>query len=123
MMRRPVSLVVLFLVLVACGPSARQRTLQTMFTGATAAQAGFVAWDTDKLDTIASSATTVDAGLAEIAAYKVAREPVVKAFEGVYQAIAAAALLNDDEPSLVSAVSAFEQLRAALRTLTGGRLP
>lgn len=120
-MRPVVRLLVIALVLVACGPSARQQTLRTMLTGATAAQAGFIAWNGEQLDHIAETAQTAELGMDAIEAHEKAVEPVVKAFEVVYRAIAQAALV-DSEP-LTSAVGAFEELRAALKKLTNGRLP
>lgn len=114
---------VLLIVLMACGPSARQQTLRTMYTGATTAQAGFVAWDKEKMLSLSREATTLEDLQVKIAKYKEARSPVVDAFEVVYRGLAAAALLDEDQASLVSAVGAFEQLRLALRTLTGGKLP
>lgn len=123
MMRRPVTVLVFLLALVACGPSARQQTLRTMLTATTAAQAGFISWNGDQLDHIAETAPSFEEGLAAIAEHEKTSSTVVKAFEVVYRSIAAAALLEEDQKSLVSAVGAFEQLRLALRTLTGGKLP
>jgi len=119
----PVRLLVFALLLVACGPSTRQQTLRTVYIATTAAQAGFVAWDGAHSSQIAKRATSLEEGVRELEAYTKARSPVVQAFEVVYRSVAAAALIDEDQKSLIAAVGAFEQLRFALRTLTGGKLP
>jgi hypothetical protein len=123
MMRRPVTILVFALVLLACGPSTRQQTLRTMLTATTAAQAGFISWNGSQLNHIAETAPSYEQGMAEIAELEKSVSPVVKGFEVVYRTIAAAALLDEDQKSLMSAIGAFEQLRLALKTLTKGALP
>jgi hypothetical protein len=123
MMRRPVTLLVFCLALVACGPSARQQLLKTTFVATKAAQAGFVAWDAEKMSTIGKAATSLEDGVSQIAAHKEKRSEVVKAFETTYRVLAQAALLDEDQTSIVTIVGAFEKLRLALRKLTDGRLP
>jgi hypothetical protein len=110
-------------MIIACGASVRQQTLKTMLAGATTAQAGFIAWNGEQLDHIAETAPSFEEGLAAIAEHEKTVSPVVKGFEVVYRTIAAAALLDEDQKSLMSAVGAFEQLRLALKTLTKGALP
>lgn len=122
-MRRPLSLVVLLVVLVACGANVREQTLRTTYTGVTAAQAGFLAWDRVHQLELAQTATTYEHGVEQLHAYHAAREPVLEAFEATYRALAAAAIADKDDESLFSAVRAFERLRTALRALTKGRVP
>lgn len=117
-----VSLVLLAALLAACA-STREQALRTTFVGAKAAQAAFVAWDAEHQRSIASSATSVEDGLAKLDKYKADRAKVVVKFEGVYRALAAAAIVDQDDASLVTALGAWEQLRLALRALTGGQIP
>lgn len=124
MIRRTVCILLLF-VFVACGASAREKTLRTTYLATTAAQAGFVKWDQEHQLEIARTAPSKLLGLAALTAYSTstARADVVKAFELVYRTLAAAAILEDDPKSLVSAIAAAEQLGKVLKILTGGKLP
>lgn len=124
MIRRPFPLLlVLLVVLAACRANVREQTLRATFVGATAAQAGFVAWDKEHQLEIARTARSLEAFKGELDAYHTLRVPVRDAFEATYRAIAAAAIAGKDERSLIDAVRAFERLRVALRNLTKGRVP
>lgn len=113
MIPRPL-LSLLLVVLVACGASARETTIRTTYTGVTALQAGFLAWDLEHQRDLTRGVTTVADGLAKLDAYKTAREPVLKAFDVVYRALAAAAIVSDDPKSLPGAIAAADQLRLAI---------
>jgi len=122
--RVPMLLVIAMVgVMIACGASAREKALRTTFVAATTAQAGFVEWDKEHQLQIARDAPSKLIALAELTTYREKRAGVVDAFEAVYRAIAAAALLEQDHKSLASALGAFEQLRLALSLLTGGQVP
>lgn len=121
MMPAPIRVLVVALALVACGPSARQQTLRATYVAATSAKAGFLAWDREQMQHISRMATSVDDGLAKIAAYKDKRSPVVGAFEAVFHLLAEAAI--DDDRPLADALKKTEDLRQSLRVLTNGRLP
>ncbi len=122
---RPRSSVVLLLVLVAsclaCGASARDRSLKATFIATQSAQAGFEAWDAQHQLDVANAATSVADGVEKLGAYRESRVAVVLAFESAYRALAAAAILK--ESGLAGVSAAAEQLEIALKTVTKGKLP
>lgn len=110
----------LVVLVMACGASQREKTLQATLTATNAARDGFVAWDdayqmgvVDKVTTSAEA----DAAEAKLDAYVKRRGPVIVAFEIVYRAIAIAAILNDDPKSLTNVALAAQQLRKAIEAI------
>lgn len=101
---RPVALVLLVL-LVACGASARTKTLQATLVATNVARDTFLAASAKREDQIVEAATSKEAGRAELDAFRLSSVPVVEAFGIAYRAIAAAALL-DDSSSLAEATKA-----------------
>lgn len=110
-------------ILLACGASARQKALRVTFTATAAAQAGFVTWDKDRQLSIVRGASSQAEALTELGKYKDKRSVVLTAFEVTYRTLASAAILDEDQKSLMTAVGAFNQLRLALSSLTNGALP
>jgi len=80
-----------------CGASQRDRTIHATYTAVSAARDGFVAYDRIEQASIVTKATSEESGKAQLAAYRASRAKVVEAFEGAFHALAAAALLNDDQ--------------------------
>ncbi len=119
MIRRP-ALLLIIIVLAACGASARERTLKSTYVTLAAAQAGFETYDREHQETIAKTATSEAAGLAQLAEYHARRAPVLDAFEIAYRTLAAAAIVSDDPKSTDAAVKAAKQLEGAIAKLTGG---
>lgn len=105
---------------VACGASAREKTLHVTYTAVVATQAGFESYDKERQAAIVDHATSLADGVAELDKYKAARSPVLTAFEVTYRALAAAAIENKDPKSLDAAKAAAKQLEAAVDALTGG---
>lgn len=94
MIRRP-ALLLLVVLLAACGASARTKALQTQLLAVNVARDTLVAVSEKRQAQLVESAVSVDDGKAKLAAFRKAREPVVEAFEKAYRAIAAAALIDD----------------------------
>jgi hypothetical protein len=120
--KRPAVLLLLFVVLAACGASAREKALRTSFVAVTTLQAGFEAWDKEHQLAIVEKASSYEAGAAEIEAYWKKRTDVTNGFEAAYRTIAAA-LIADEKHTLTGAKRAYDQLVQALTVLTGGKLP
>lgn len=104
-------------ILTACGPSQRQRTLNLSFTAANAAKAGFEAWDAEHQTTLVTSATSLADGQAKLAHYRQARAVVVEAFALTYAALAAGAI--DSKTPTLRVLGALQQLVDAIATLQG----
>ncbi len=122
---KPRSSVLILLVLIAsclaCGATAREKTLKAAFIATQSAQAGFEAWDAQHQLDVANAATSVADGVEKLGAYRESRAAVVLAFESAYRALAAAAILK--EGGLAGVAAAAEQLELALKTVTKGKLP
>jgi hypothetical protein len=110
---------VIVLVQAGCGgPSKRARTLQTVLVSVNAARDGFAEFDRQQQQHVLEAAPTREEYLAEIEAYKKARQPVLEYFEVAYRALAVAALQHD-EVSLKRALDEVADLIAAVNKLTG----
>lgn len=113
-------LVVIFLGLtvVACGQSARQKTLKASLVSLNASRDGFLAWDREHQQQIVYRAESLAEGRAALAAYHEKRRLVVLGFEIAYKGLATAAL-SPSETNVVAFLSNFKQLYEMLRELTG----
>lgn len=109
-------LLVVALALAGCGASQRQRTLTAALASVEATQASFVTWDEAHQHEIVLSAPSLEAGEAQLAAYRDQRGQVVVLFDLAYQGIAAAALERDDV-TLAEVLARVERLHAALIVL------
>lgn len=124
-MRNPSRILLLVvLALVACGASARQRTISATLLGVDAAKAAFVAADATHQLQLVAGATSHDDGAAKLASYRDRRVKLVIAFEAAYRALAIAAILNDDPKSLANLVAAakvaLDEWRVLQAELSGG---
>jgi hypothetical protein len=120
---RPVTTLLLALVLFACGASARERAISTALVATNATRDGFIAFDARHQQQLVDSATSLEEGRARIDAYRRQREPIVQGFATVYRAIAMAAVLTDDPTAIPNLLRAADLLRTAIHDLTGGKLP
>lgn len=122
----PVALLVLMLGAVTlpsgCSHDTRAKTIHATLVTADTAHAGFVAWDRAHQLELVSKAQTREEARAALDAYREKRAGLEEKLVGVYRAIAAAALANDDQ-SLLSLLAAADQLHKALVALTGGKIP
>lgn len=109
-----------FLVM-ACGPSARDKAIHQTFVGLNAARDGFIAWDKTHQAEIVEKAATKDEGTASLAAYRAERATVIAAFELAYHTIATAVLVDDKKQraDVLLVVKTASDLHDALRKLTG----
>jgi len=120
---RPLALlfVVLFM-LVACGSTAREKTIHAALVSTKAAHAGFKAFDDrHQAEIIATTPNAVDVPAA-LAAWRVRRDKVSAIFIDVYEAIAVTAAL-DDQASLVNLTRLGALLLDMLQDISGGKLP
>lgn len=105
-----------------CTPDTRRDTIHAALVTTDTARAGFVAWDREHQLDIVARAETRETGQAALVEYRAKRDAIVSKLVGVYRAIAAASIANDDQ-SLVSLLAAANQLHQALVALTGGKIP
>lgn len=103
-------------VLVACGASARQTALSGAYTTATAGATGLVAFDAKHEQDIVAAAPDEPTGKQQLADYRAARAKAELAIDTLLRAIAAAAVLNNDQ-SLAAVVSAGITVNQALAAL------
>lgn len=124
-MMSPMALLFVLFTMMACGPTARQRTLDGLLVTTNAARDGFIAYDDEEQDRILEEAFAAKLSevevKAKIATYYDWRRPVEAAFVAAYRAIAVAyAAAKDDKPSLQKAIeyglalkSAYDEFKAS----------
>lgn len=137
---RPARVVpILLLLAVACGPKQSEtpvtdtadKALSTALAAANAARDSFVEWDKAHQLEIVDGAKSREAGAAALAAYRVKRGKVLRAFVGAYASISAAAALvplvargerrDADLVGLIAeAVAAVQAVKAAIDEIKGG---
>jgi hypothetical protein len=117
-MRTAVTTLLLMLCLVACGASARERTLAAALTTTNASRDAFVAFDLEFQRSIVANAKDLESGRRALDDYRKKRESLVQGFALVYQLIATAALASD-QPSIAEMLRALQQLKRALDALKG----
>lgn len=100
----------------ACGASARQTALSGAYTTATAGAAGLVAFDAKHEQDIVAAAPDEPTGKQQLADYRAARAKAELAIDTLLRAIAAAAVLNNDQ-SLAAVVQAGITVNQALAAL------
>jgi len=113
------ALVLLSITALACGASARMKTLEATVISVDTARDGFLSWNKSHEQAIVASAQNREQALSNVAAYYEARGPVVEGFQLAYRAIALAATKSDDT-SLKTALEAAKDLLARLQALTKG---
>jgi hypothetical protein len=109
-------LIVVALLLAACGPSARSRMIKSTFVSVNALRDGFIEWDAHHQERVIAEAKSFNEGKAELDKYRREREPIVDGFAGVYHALAAATLVSDDPKNLARLLSAAQELEQAIAT-------
>lgn len=106
----------LLLALVACGASARQRTVNATFAATNAASSAFATFDRDEQLNIVRAAPDKTTSHASLEAWRARQVEIEQLFAGAYRGIAAAAIA-DDSPSFQSMVGAALLLSQSLRDL------
>lgn len=115
---RKLAPVALMLLLVgACSANARETALTRTLDSLNAAHAGFVEFDKDHQNRIVEQAENYEDGAADLARYRVRREPVLRAFVVAYSAVAAAAIDFEGEGLINQAVQALTDLYFAVDAL------
>jgi hypothetical protein len=112
------------LAISACGASQREKTIHVTYATVVAADAAFVAWDAEHTKAIAHDPkyTTAEDAIAALQHYQAERTKVLDGFDVAYRLLAAAAIVEDNPKSLDSALKAWDELAAAIHTVTGGKL-
>ncbi len=100
----------------ACGGNQRQTTLRASFVTVGAVLSGFETWESEHQDKIIAEAPTKEAGREQLDLFRIKRDHVYKLFPVVYQAIALAAV-SDDEKTLAAAADAAKKLIDAVTAL------
>lgn len=117
MRTRRLALGALVILLAACcGPTAKQRALNTALAGMNAAMDGFLAWDEAHQQAIVDGQGDPEEKEQRIADYRAKREKVVQAFVLAYSALAAAAADQTVE-KILEAANAAEAAYQLLKSL------
>lgn len=118
-MRIRSTLVILLVLLAACGATQRERTIKATLVAVNQARDVFFTFDRVTQSAIVAAAPTYDRGAAALASYRKVREPVVESFAVAYRAIATAATVKDDL-SLAGMLIAARQIADAVHALKQG---
>jgi sirohydrochlorin ferrochelatase len=106
----------MLLLVVACGPSQKERTLKSTLAGVNAAREALVAWDeTTQLEIVRTATRRAD-GEAKLAQHRADRAEIVAAFEAIYRALAIAAM-DLDKANLVPIALEAQRLYALVKEL------
>ncbi|MGE3453693.1 MAG: hypothetical protein AB7O24_01140 [Kofleriaceae bacterium] len=122
-MTRAINVLVIAFVLVACGASQRAETIRATYITTVTAHQAFLIFDHEHEKSIKDAATSYDQGRAALDAYRLKSDRVMQLFDGVYKAVAAALVLNDNPMAFANLVEASSLLMDSLRDITGGKLP
>lgn len=119
---RTAALALVSLLVFACGPSAKEKTIRTTLTTVNAARAAFVAWDGAVQDRIIEHATDESDGHAQLERHRDRRDELVTLFEATYMAIAVAATDVSDQ-NVADMLAAAALLYNAYKGLVGDDPP
>lgn len=119
---RTAALAVVVLLVTACGPGAREKTIHTTLEAVNAARAAMVVWDDKVSDQIVATAPDEATGQVTLEQHWKKRDELVAGFEAAYYAIAIAATSNSNQ-NLADMLVAAGKLWDAYKTLTGGAPP
>lgn len=119
--RALVPLLILLALVSACGASGRQKTLRATLIGLNATRDAFVVWDAGHQSALVDKAASKDEAEAALITYRTKREPLVRRLELGYRALATAAVLENEGPSLQAALEAANLAAAAWLELRGGK--
>lgn len=103
-----------------CSGSAREARLHDAMAGLTAASSAFVAFDHEYKAHILATSPTDAEFTTKFEAYKATRARVIELFAAAYHSIAAAAVLNKDDTTVVNALLAAQLALTAWAELRGG---
>lgn len=103
-------------LLAACSASAREKTISTTLAATDAASASYVTYDLAHQRELVAATHDAASAHAAVEAWRVNQLAIVTALSATYQAIAAAATVNDD-PSVASMAKAAGLLAQTLHDL------
>ena len=98
----------------ACSGADRQKTIQATLSATNAAGSAFETYDQQHQAAIIATAKDKQSGTAELQAWRINQNELLMLFSAAYQAIAAAAVANDDQ-SISAMVQAALHLSQALK--------
>lgn len=115
---RAACLAIVSLLVFACGPSAKEKTIRTTLVSVNAAREGFLEYDDKWQDAIIEHASSEEEGQRRLAEYREKRSHVVEAFVTAYLTIATAAL-DPSDLHVADVLAAAARLYATYKDLTG----
>jgi hypothetical protein len=115
---RATSTVVLALLLLACGSSAREKTLRAQLVVLNEARDRFAAIDETAQMRIVEHAPSLEVGRASLSAYRLKRDVVLRAYENAYRMLAAAAT---GSAAIADVLGAVERISDAVVEMDGGK--
>lgn len=101
----------------ACASNTRRDVLSRTLIAVDAARTGFTTWDDAHQQDLVAKSTSYEQGVATLEEYRKRRAPVLLAFELAYQAIAVAALA-EDEDGVALAKQRLQQLLELIQVLS-----
>lgn len=97
----------LAMTVVACGASAREKTISATFATTNVLRDGFSKWDLEHQQALLANAIKVkEDPKVSITEYRTKRAPVLQGFEDLYRAIATALIVANDPKSLPNMLAA-----------------
>lgn len=114
-------LLLLVLVVAACGASQREKTINATALALRGATTAFLSYDEHKQADIVNAAPTLDEGKAALQAYREKRAPVQKSLETAYTALGLALVLDSDADQLTKAVAAAVAAQRTWETWKGAQ--
>jgi hypothetical protein len=110
--RKPV-LLLLAIVLFACGPSARETTIRSTYDALIVTRDTFAAWDIEHQRALVAASKSKDEATAKTTAYEVGDQAHMKSLlVAAFSAVGAALLVNNDQ-SLATLLKAAQDLKTA----------
>ncbi len=123
MTRRAPIVILIALVIAACGAQQRHDTLKLAATSLKAASAAFDTYDAAYLADLVKASVSSEEKREQLRQYELRREPVIKAFALAYDAFSLAVVLDGDESVQNKAIAAAMAAKQAWDTFRSGRSP
>ena len=114
---RPVALLLLVVMLAACGATAREKAISATYVGINSARDGFIAYNARHENDLVQGSQSREEAIQKLVSYRMKREHVTEAFIAAYHALSAAVLVENDPKSLPNLLQAAADLKAAIAAL------
>jgi hypothetical protein len=118
-MKKRSSLLLVLVLLAACGATARQKAITVGYDALKVSQTAFVEWDKYHQTQIVNDAKTLEDGKKALIDYRAKREKVVLSFSVAWSALAAASLY-DEKGWLEAAMEAASNVYNLIKELEHG---